>query len=251
MSRTCDELRSHSAPEATLVEPLNMRPLFFSTRRFARAVAGAFVLAAAVAWLAAGYDLGELRAFTHADGTPALDAAAKLAHAEAGRRIAIGQLACAVLVAALFVPWLHQVRANLRALGTRRLRFSREWTYFAFAIPVLNAYRPYQVVSEVWRASDPASTDPVDWQRVRSSRLVLAWWVGLAAWVAFEAISALLLRIAPGLHTVQVAHALSFAGDVGAALSASLGCFVVTRISAAQDEKWAARSYPSAFAPRV
>lgn len=264
MSRTYDELRSISAPEATLADPLNMRPLYFSTRRTARVLGCAFVIAAAVAWLAAGYDLGELRSFVHAKGA-ALDTAAKLAHAEAGRRIAIAQVACAVLVAALFIPWLHQARANLRALGTRRLRFGREWTYLAFAIPLLNAYRPYQVVSEVWRGSDPASTDPVGWQRLATSRLVLAWWLGLVTWVAFELLSALLLRIAPGLHHVQIAHALAFAGDVGAAASASLGYFVVARISAAQDGKWAAlglgdhallhpetaRACPSAFGARI
>jgi hypothetical protein len=209
------------------------------TRRLARVLGCAFVLVASVSWIAAGYDLGEIRTLARGEGA-ALDTAAKLAHAEAGRRIAIAQIACAVLLAALFVPWLHQARANLRALGVRRLRFGREWTYLAFAIPVLNACRPYQVVTEVWRASDPASTDPVGWQRVPASRLVLAWWVGLAAWVALEGITAILFRFAPGLQHVQIAHAISFAGDAGAALSASLGCLVVARVAAAQDAKWAA-----------
>ena len=238
MSKTFDQLRAHASPDARLAAPLNMRPLYFTTRRFARIVGFAFVLVAAVSWIAAGYDLGEIRTLAH-EGA-ALDTSAKLAHAEAGRRIAIAQIVCAVLLAALFVPWLHQARANLRALGTRRLRFGREWTYLAFAIPVLNAYRPYQVVSEVWRASDPTNTDPVGWQRVPASRLVLAWWVGLAGWVAIEAIAALLFRFAPGLQHVQIAHAISFLGDAGAALSASLGYFVVARITAAQDVKWAA-----------
>jgi hypothetical protein len=273
MSRTYDQLRSISSrdtalaipsPDTTLAEPLNMRPLYFSTRRTARVLGCAFVIAAAVAWLAAGYELGELRWFAQAEGA-ALDAAAKLAHAAAGWWIAIAQIACSALVAALFIPWLHQARANLRALGIRRLRFGREWTYLAFAIPVLNAYRPYQVVSEVWRGSDPASTDPLGWQRLATSRLVLAWWVGLVAWVVFELLSALLLRIAPGIQHVEIAHALGFAGDVGAAASASLGYFLAARIAAAQDAKWAAlglgdhallhpetaRACPSAFGARV
>jgi hypothetical protein len=239
MSRTYDELRSLPSANATLAEPMNMRPLYFPTRRTARVLGCAFVIAAAVAWLAAGYDLGELRSLAHAEGA-ALDAAAKIAHAEAGRWIAIAQIACAALIAALFISWLYQARANLRALGTRRLRFGREWTYLAFAIPLLNAYRPYQVVSEIWRGSDPASTDPLGWQRLETSRLVLAWWLGLVAWVAFEPLSALLLRIAPGIQHVQIAHALAFAGDVGGAASASLGYFLVARITAAQDAKWVA-----------
>jgi len=105
---------------------------------------------------------------------PSLFDDADSAHAEAGRGVAVAQIGCAVLVASVFLPWLYQARANLRALGARRLRFSREWTYLGFAIPVLNAYRPYQVVSEVWRGSDPSSLDPLDWQRLPTSRLVLA-----------------------------------------------------------------------------
>jgi hypothetical protein len=217
-------------------DSLNMLPLYFSTRRMARVLGILFVLAAAIGWIAAGYDLGELRAI---HGGAELAPAAVLAHDLAGERIAAAQIACAVLLAALFVPWLHQARANVRALGARRLRFGREWTYLAFAIPVLNAYRPYQVVSEVWRGSDPASVDPLGWQRLPTAPLVLAWWVGLAGWATFALLAELLLRIAPGIEHVQIAHALAFAGDLGAAVSASLGYFVVARISAAQDAKWA------------
>ena len=150
-------------------ESLNMLPLYFSTRRTARVLGIVFVLAAAIGWIAAGYDLGELRTI---HGGAELAPAAVLAHDLAGERIAAAQIACAVLLAALFVPWLYQARANVRALGARRLRFGREWTYLAFAIPVLNAYRPYQVVSEVWRGSDPASVDPLGWQRLPTAPLV-------------------------------------------------------------------------------
>jgi hypothetical protein len=248
MSRTFDALRSASASASTdPVRPAkpawaiaadgpSMRPLYFPTRRLARVLGILFVLGAALGWVAAGYDLGEVRAIRR--GVP-LDPEAVLAHAAAGKRIAIAQIAVAMLLVAVFVPWLHQARANVRALGARRLRFGREWTYLSFAIPMLNAYRPYQVVSEVWRASDPASVDPIGWQRLPTARLVLAWWIGFVGWVACAALAGLLLRFAPGIEHVQLAHALALAGDAGAAVSASLGYFLVARIAAAQDAKWA------------
>jgi hypothetical protein len=248
MSRTFDELRSVSAslsdsrprpgstPDATVADSLNLRPLYFSTRRLARVLGILFVLGAAVGWVAAGYDLGEVRAIRRG---AALDATAALAHAAAGERIAVAQIAAAVLIAAAFVPWLYQARANVRALGARRLRFGREWTYLAFVIPVLNTYRPYQIVSEVWRGSDPESVDPIGWQRLQTATFVLAWWVGLVGWVACTALAAILFRFAHGVEQIQTAHALQLAGDVGAAVSASLGYFVVARIAAAQDAKWA------------
>ena len=219
-------------------DAVSLRPLFFSTRRMSRVLGLIFVLAAAIGWVAAGYDLGEIRALRAAPAGAEGDAVSVVAHLEAGRRIAFAQLACALLVASVFVPWLHQVRANVRALGARRLRFGREWTYLAFVIPILNAYRPYQVMSEVWRGSDPESVDPLGWQRLHTSRLVIAWWAPLALWVVFEMAAATALRFAPGIAHVQIAHALAFAGDCSAAVSASLGYFVVARVAAAQDAKW-------------
>jgi hypothetical protein len=252
MSRTWDELRSASASAGAAAasaparrahlasdpqtDSLNLRPLYFSTRRIARVLGVLFVIGASLGWVAAGYDLGELRSL-HSGA--ALDSSAVLAHARAGERIAAAQIAFALLVAALFVPWLHQARANVRALGARRLRYGREWTWLAFVVPIVNAYRPYQVVCEVWRGSDPASVDPLGWQRLPAARLVLGWWIGLAGWVGLALLAGLLIRVAPGVAHVQIAHAFALAGDVGAAVSASLGYFLVARISAAQDAKWA------------
>jgi hypothetical protein len=92
-------------------------------------------------------------------------------------------------------------------------------------------------VSEVWRTSDPASIDPLGWQRLPTARLVVAWWLGLTGWVVLASLAETLMRFAPGVEHVQIAHAVAFAGDVSAAVSASLGYFVVARISAAQDAK--------------
>ena len=241
MSRVFDELRSvttrgpQPAAEPALESP-SMRELYFSTRRTARLLGLLFMVVAALGWVAAGYDLGELHVIWSEEP---LAPAAVLAHDAAGERIAAVQIALALVLAAVFVPWLHQARANVRALGARRMRFRREWTWLGFVIPVLNAYRPYQVVSEVWRTSDPASVDPLGWQRLQASRLVLAWWSGLAGWVALASCAELLLQLAPGVAHVQIAHALALAGDVSAAVSASLGYFLVLRISALQDAKWA------------
>ncbi len=229
---------------------VSLLPVFHTTRIHAQVVGAAFILVAAVSWLAVGYDVGELRTVAAIQGGDSLSPTERLAHAQAGRLLGVAQLACAVLLAAAFLPWLLEARANLRALGARRLRFGREWTYLGFAIPLLNAFRPYQVVSEVWRGSDPASRDPLEWHRLPTGRLVTAWWVALVAWVALELLAGLLFRLAPGLAAIQLAGAVSLTADLSAAASASLGYFVVTRISAAQDAKWRAFSSGEPALPR-
>ena len=198
------------------------------------------MLAAAVSWGAAGYDLGEVRtALAIGDGAKR-SVVDVYAHARAGALVLAAQLVCAACVALAFVPWLYQMRVNVRALGMRRLRYGREWTYLGPLLPGLNLFRPCQVVSEVWRASDPESGDPVGWRNQHVSPLVYAWWGCLVAWIAAEVGSALLLQRVSGVSQIQLGHLLALAGDVCAALSASLGYFLVIRLWQAQQEKRAA-----------
>lgn len=221
-------------------DPLSPLPLFSPSRGGTRATAAAFVLAAAVGWIAAGYDLGEVRTALSVEGGDSLAPAELRGHQQAGRILLGLQLVAVVVVALAFVPWLHQMRANLRAFGARRLRWSREWTYLGLLLPIVNLYRPCQVVSEIWRASDPASLDPVRWREQPTSPLIFAWWGLGLAWLGAELASALLLELASGLARIQLAHGLALAGDVCAALSASLGCLWVVRLGRAQQAKSAA-----------
>jgi hypothetical protein len=55
-----------------------------------------------------------------------------------------------------FLVWIHRASHNARALGSRGMVHSPGWAVGGFFVPVLNFFRPYQVVTELWRASDPA-----------------------------------------------------------------------------------------------
>lgn len=211
------------------------RPLYVPTRGLSRLAASVFVLAAALCWTAAGYDLGEMRTLARVQQGAALEPSEHLAHEKAGGIVTILQVAATALVAVAFVPWLHMVRCNLRAFGVRRLRFGRQWTYLGFLVPGLNLFRPHQVVSEVWRGSHADPSDPVAWQHLPTPPLVSAWWGALVAFAAMEIVSSLLLHFATGAARIQLAHGLALGGDACAALSASLGFLLVTRIQRAQE----------------
>ncbi len=228
-----------------IVDPLSPLPLFTPLPRLTRLVAALCVLMAAVSWMAAGYDLGEVRRLLATESGASLEPSEIQGHSRAGRIMLGAQLGCAALLATAFVPWLYQSRVNVRALGLRRLRWGREWTYLGLILPVVNLFRPGQVVGEIWRASDPATLDPVSWQERRTPALVWAWWGLLVVWVLAEIVSGLVLRLATGLSRVQLAHALSLAGDVSAALSASLATLLVLRLWRAQQAKRAAIDLPT------
>lgn len=216
---------------------LSPLPLFVSPRALGRAAGALFVANAAVGWIAAGYDVAELRLVRSIRQGTSVEAAERMAHGLAGDLFTALQLAAGALLAAVFLPWLYRVRVNVRALGMRRLRFGREWTVLGFLVPVLNLFRPCQVVAEVWRASDPSSGDPMAWKRAAVSPLVPLWWATFVGFVGIELASSLLLHVATGLPRVALAHVLALSADVCAALSASVGTFVVSHIGRAQERK--------------
>lgn len=87
-----------------------------------------------------------------------------------------------ITIAALLIislMWLYRVHKNLTALGASELRFSPGWAIASWFIPIVNFYQPYQVVKEIWKASDP-SVNPSSnllWQKAPTS-LILGWWWG-------------------------------------------------------------------------
>ncbi|UKY50314.1 DUF4328 domain-containing protein [Streptomyces inhibens] len=65
--------------------------------------------------------------------------------------------------------WLWRARINAELMsGAAAHRRARGWVVAAWTTPVANLWIPYQVVSDVWRASAPRRSVPVT--------LINAWW---------------------------------------------------------------------------
>jgi hypothetical protein len=60
-----------------------------------------------------------------------------------------------LVTAVLFLRWLHLVVRLTRALGGAHLRWTPSSAVWAFFIPVLNFFRPYQVLRDVYRQLAP------------------------------------------------------------------------------------------------
>ena len=213
----------------------SLLPPYVPTRRSVRVLGVLFVLSAAVSWIAVGYDFSELRLAT--SGHPVVPEDAHRAQPGSASRSSIAQLVCLAVTGVTFLTWLHRVRVNVRAFGVRRLAYGREWTVLGFLVPALNALRPYQVVREIWKASDPSTGDPLGWKSVATPPLLALWWGLFVAYFALEALRLFTLGVAVSLARIQMGHAFGLAADVCAAISASFAYFVVVRISEAQEAK--------------
>lgn len=218
-------------------EHTSLLPPFVPTRRSARALGVLFIIAAAISWIAVGYDYTQVRLVSLVPEGQTVAPQTRAAQAQLGSSVSTAQFLILLTTALTFLVWLHRARVNVRALGARRLSYSREWTVLSFLIPFANAFRPYQVVKEIWQASDPRSGDPLSWKEVETPPILAVWWASFVAYFALEGLSWLMLRSAVQAASIQQAHAIGLFADVCAALSASFAYFVVVRISEAQDAK--------------
>ena len=221
------------------IDAVGQLPPYVSAQAAARWATGLLITAGAVAWVAVGVDLAELTLLARASAGDSVEAIERTAQVQTARALANAQLLVFVATAIGFLIWLYQVRANLRAFGVRRLSYPRSWVVAGFLIPAVNLFRPYQVVEEVWRASDPASVDPFLWRELRAPRLVLAWWCAFLAYALIEVL-AQSTEISAGLSfaRLQMSATLRFCADIAAGGAAALAYLLVRGISEAQDEKW-------------
>jgi hypothetical protein len=80
--------------------------------------------------------------------------------------------------AVMLYVWLFRVRRNLIALNVAGLRFTPGWSVGWFFVPVMNWFRPWQVMKETVKASRvmPPGADPLAWKTAAGSPLVHWWW---------------------------------------------------------------------------
>jgi hypothetical protein len=102
------------------------------------------------------------------------------ANANDRRQQLIGLLQLLVLLptSLLFLIWTHRVHRNLLVLGARHLKFTPGWAVGWWFVPIMNWFRPYQVMKEIWKASDPVVglSDPYSWQTATTPSIMPWWW---------------------------------------------------------------------------
>ena len=92
-----------------------------------------------------------------------------------------------VVVAFPYLSLVHRASRNLLPLKSEGQKHQPEWSVLHHFIPICNFFRPGQVLSELYKGSDPNVTtdEPVAWKgegKVRA--IVFLWWIlWVAAWI--------------------------------------------------------------------
>jgi Domain of unknown function (DUF4328) len=95
------------------------------------------------------------------------------------RQMMIGMAQFALFVACIvtFIRWLHRAYANVDAISPPYRRYDTGWAIGAWFVPILNLFRPKQIVNDVWRSGQPPHQRPTWWLGL--------WWLG---WLASNVI---------------------------------------------------------------
>jgi hypothetical protein len=228
----------------------SLLPPFIPPRDLARWTAGLLVATAALAWIAVGVDLSELRLLLPAGDGTAVSHETRWAQLKTTSWLFRVQTLCFAATSILFLIWLYQARVNVRALGARRLHFERRWAVLGFVVPLLNVFRPYQVMREVWQASDPRVEDGFGWKTVPVPPLLPRWWGCFVAWGALLLLTGLSeIGAGANLAKIQLSASLQLLTDATAGVAATLACFLVLRLSDNQQEKWELQQRAEAGTP--
>lgn len=186
--------------------------------------------------VAVGSDLAEIGLLSRVEA----GAVVTMAEAEANddRQAAIGLLQTAVLIATAiaFLMWLYRVRRNLTALGVKGLRFTPGWSVGWWFVPIMNVFRPFQIVNEAWQASDPGAAGD-DWPSARYAPLIGGWWV-LFVISGFVGNFAARMFLRGDTASELIAASWVYVGSEGLAIPAAILAILLVRgINRRQEEK--------------
>jgi Domain of unknown function (DUF4328) len=150
------------------------------------------------------------------------------AHVSTAGLLYLAGLVPAVVV---YLMWIHRAVANLALVRSgnlaQPLRFSPGWAVGWYFVPIMNLFRPIQVMGELYRESDPGH---------RSTALIVWWWL---LWVLAAVLGAGLtgLVVDSGAGQAIISNWRLIASDVLVLVAAALIYLIIDRIDRWQDER--------------
>lgn len=142
----------------------------------------------------------------------------------------------------VFLMWEYRAHSNLRALKAENVEFTPGWAVGWWFIPILNLFKPFQVMREIWCESDPESV-PEDGERSFLSSSLHSAPGFMTLWWAFWLLSNFLSNIASNAFEPERPETALFGGTivviagVFSVIAAILAILVVRDITDRQEKR--------------
>ncbi len=161
--------------------------------------------------------------------------------------IGVVQIIIVITIMVFFLRWMHLAYSNLHKLQIPGLRTSPTIAMWSWFIPVLNLFRPYQVMKEIWQASDPASTAD-NWKTIKPPGVMGLWW-GLWLLQGILGQAAFKLVLKDDSSSGAIADVLTGGSDIFSVVAALCLLKIVKIITLNQDRKFAANVESQSIPP--
>lgn len=120
------------------------------------------------------------------------------AEANDARQGVIGMLQMLLYLVAgiVILRWIYFANYNARRLGAVDMQTSPGWAVGYYFVPILNLWRPYSAMKEIWQAS----VNAVGWRNQPVSNLLPLWWF---LWIANAILGNLSFRLSFRAQDIQ------------------------------------------------
>jgi hypothetical protein len=140
-----------------------------------------------------------------------------------------------------FLIWFHQAYRNLTSLQAKGLCDIPFLATASFFVPILNFFRPYILVQEIWRASDPRFTShPDSWKDSPRALSARFWWFFFLAASVFSVICFLASPFGQGMpEDTSYASRMACVSNFCMIAAGALLIFIIRKITQRQRERYA------------
>lgn len=81
----------------------------------------------------------------------------------------------------IFLIWVRRAYTNLYSLQSKPTEYSSAWSIGSYFVPILNLFRPYTIMKEIWFGSQPISTEEYLYESeshfgLSSTGFLQLWW---------------------------------------------------------------------------
>jgi hypothetical protein len=162
------------------------------------------------------------------------------------------QLAMSVIAVVFVMVWAYHARSNAEAYTTpttSSFRRSKGWAIGAWICPIVNLWFPYQVMSDIWGASDTDRPDNAPVRQWRVNAIVALWWTCLLGSTILQRISDSTYNsgdTADAVHASLIIDFASAAVHIAAAIMFILVVAAITRFQGQRYELFAGGGRPTA-----
>jgi hypothetical protein len=210
---------------------------YIPLRGRAQAVTVVFVIMAVVCAVAVLSDFLELRLMNDIIAGEEVTDAEATANDDRQQTIGYLQRIIGIACAVVFIRWMYGAYRNVDAVAAPERRYAHGWAIGSWFVPIMNLFRPKQIVNDIWRAGG------TDVQDAQPGGLLLAWWLLFLASriVSVVAGNAMNADTAEELRTGTVEFIVS---DAMLVVAAVLAILVVRQATDRLDAKAAAVTPP-------